>query len=302
MLAYGKAERGIKMNGERYLNIDIDELADGVLCSAVKEIFSATGSKILLEADEASAQIKLLCDGEPWLRYKLRDRRFDGPGWRPTPLTDWHYGGAVDCFTLGAAVEESVYCLDPRYPLTDRFLPEVAAFIMNPFAHLPFEDADKEHLKNWLALWRKVVVSEDRPFPGYFRLRNIKAARKTIHENIVRLLRKRYAYGDKRYTHLTAVPTWWHTTQTCEYLGFSFQYAEDRNALRLLNERLTGKDRARSSWIVMLQFWAELAERNGFCPERDFAVERGTILRDDIGRLITFPLSPERNLWMICKL
>ncbi|MEK9132632.1 MAG: hypothetical protein AAB606_02930 [Patescibacteria group bacterium] len=282
------------------LNISPDEIMDVILQSEIKEVFDETKSQLLLETDEVSAQIKLIHKGRPWLRYKLRDRRFDGPGWKPSPLTDWTYGGADDKFTLGGrAVEESVYCLDPRYPLTDRFPPFEAAFITNPFEHLPFDDPQHSHLAKWVDNWLSVRMKEKLvAFPGFFLLTHIPGVRKFIHNQVIALLKQ------KGYDYLTAVPTWWHTARICEHLGFIFQNERDRAIMDKLNARLpsgTPRDRCNSSWVVMLQFWAELAEKNGIRPE-SFLPDKDLIIRDESGRIITFPLSPEKNLWMTFKL
>ena len=79
----------------------------------------------------------------------------------------------------------------------------------------------------------------------------------------------------------------------------------DEERIEKIRQRLpVGNDevsRRKASWIVMLQFWAELAELSGFSPE-GFRIDSKFILRDDNQKILTFPLSPERNLWMFEKL
>lgn len=278
-------------------DIHPEELQKVLWCPAIEDIFRETGSRIILESDEVSAQVKIVKGDLTWFRYKLRDRRFDGPEWKTTPLTDWTYGGQDDKFTLGSAVEESVYCLDPRYPLTNEFSESQSAFTKNPFEALPFENPAKENLAAWLRRWQEIFSKKKPPFPGYFAIQNIPGARKHIHESVAPFLKQR------GYDYLTAVPTWWHTARICGHLGFSYQYDCDRIIMEKLNLILPSETdvfRRKSSWVVMLQFWAEVAEKAGFAAE-DF-VEKRFILRDESGKIMTFPLSPERNLWMLCKL
>lgn len=283
----------------RCLRFDAEELLQGVVvCREVKEVLEATRSEVVLENDEVSSQVKISHCGRTWLRYKLRDRRFDGPGWSPSSLTDWSYGRADDEFSLGPAVEESIYCLDPRYPLSDRFEERLAQFIANPFEALPFSDPTRTNLDGWLGKWLRIFSEESPPFPGYFALRKITGARVAIHRNAVVFLYK------KGYAYLTAVPTWWHTAKICNYLGFEYQYEKDRNQIEKLDRALLATDiseRRKLSWIVMLQFWAELVESVGLMPENFSGVER-FILRDASRKLILFPLSPQRNLWQVYKL
>lgn len=291
------------MRKAQYIGVRLEELAGAIIQGPIKDIFEETESEILLEGDAVSCQVKLLHQGKPWLRYKLRDRRFDGPGWKQTPLTDWTYGGVDDKFVLGRAVEESVYCLDPRYPLTDIFSPTEAQFIANPFEELPYGNASGEALLRWLIFWQNIIEKDDKPCPGYFALKNIPKARALIHQNVVSLLEERTSYD-----YLTAVPTWWHTARICEHLGFKFQYPQDAAATDKLNSRLpcgNSRERSHSSWIVMLQFWAELAESAGYSIgyfSADGWFDESHILRDEAGKIITFPLSPKRNLWQMFAL
>jgi len=61
--------------------------------------------------------------------------------------------------------------------------------------------------------------------------------------------------------------------------------------------------RMKSSWLVMLQFWAQRVEELGEIPESLLKPnERNFVFRDKNGNIITYPLSPERNLWQILTL
>ena len=280
-----------------YIPISPEELRGVIWSAKLEEICKETGSSIVLEEDESSVQIKIVLQNRVWFRFKLRDRRYDGPGWQPTSLTDWTYGGPDDKFGMGSSAEESIYCLDPRFPLSEKFTESQARFIINPFEELPYEKPTKENLRDWLRRWKEVFASENLSFPGCFSLRNISGMRKYIHAKVTALLR------NKGYEYLTTVPTWWHVAGICGYLGFKYQYENDRLAIDRLNKRLlseTPAQRVKSSWIVMLQFWIELVEKSGFTAE-DFCLNQSLVFRDDDGKLITFPLSPQRNLWMLYK-
>lgn len=280
---------------KRYIPIGLEELKGVVWSPELEEICKETGSSVILEEDESSVQIKIILQNRIWFRFKLRDRRYDGPGWQSTPLTDWTYGGPDDKFDLGSAVEESIYCLDPRYPLTERFTESQACFIINPFEELPYEKPTKENLSDWLKRWKEIFASEEAPFPGCFSLKNIPGMRKYIHTKVTALLR------NKGYEYLTTVPTWWHVAGICGHLGFIYRYENDRLAIKELNKRLlsaTPAQRIKSSWIVMLQFWVELVEKSGFTAE-EFGLNKSFVFRDYAGKLITFPLSLQRNLWML---
>lgn len=80
--------------------------------------------------------------------------------------------------------------------------------------------------------------------------------------------------------------------------GFIYLDINDEKQIQKILSRLpqqTLHQRKIASWIVVLQFWAELAEKNGISPES--LAEKELILRDDDGRILTYPLTPEKNLW-----
>ncbi|MBU1179323.1 hypothetical protein KJ885_00070, partial [Patescibacteria group bacterium] len=209
------------MNTRKNIRITKDDLYRIVWCAEIEKIFQESKSTMILEEDSVSVQIKLLCKGRIWLRYKLRDRSFDGPNWQSSPLTDWNYGGPDDEFILGSALEESIYCLDPRYALESMFSESQAQFIANPFEELPYDCPDEEALLVWLTRWREVFALEKPPFPGYFYLKNISGVRRKIFEKAVRCL------NQNGYRYFTAVPTWWHIACMYEHLGLKYQFKED---------------------------------------------------------------------------
>ncbi len=260
-----------------------------VITPALTEVYAAAGSTAIYKADEISAQITI---GD-WFKYKLRDRSSDGPGWKTSPLTDWHYDHPDDRFPLGSAVEESTYWLDPRYPITDVFADEAASFISNPFDALPYSDPTPEALQVWHGRWQEVVSHDQAVYPGFYSLKAIPELRRHILETSKDILKT------KGYQYLTAIPTWFHTAKMYEHLGFSYIYESDAEAVAALSSRLpftSRRERVESSWMVMRQFWAHLAETQGYVPEE--LAGDATILRDDTGNLLTYPLTMERNLWM----
>ncbi len=289
----------------KILGFSAQEMRLAIWSPELGEVVADTGSKLYYDEDEFSAQVRVVCGELTWMRYRLRDRSLDGPGWKRTALVDWDYNREVDRFTLGRCAEESVYCLDPRYPLTYRFSEAEASFIKNPFESLPFDNPNEVSLVEWLEQWRGIYVlgqyaPEYLPFPGYFCLQNIPGARNKIAVGVNRFL------GAKGYQYISAVPTWWHTANMLrKHFGFSYQDSRDEAKIELIQSRLhaTNDDlgRRKASWIVMLAFWAELAETSGFSPEA-LGANPDFILRDDGGKILTFPLSPERNLWMVHKL
>jgi len=249
----------------RILGFSAKEMKSAIWSSGLDEIMADTGSRLLYHEDEFSVQVSATCGKLVWMRYRLRDRSTDGPGWRRTPLVDWDYDREIDRFDLGRCVEESVYCLDPRVPLGEVFSKKEAGFISNPFELLPFENPTQENLKIWLQKWKKVFLIEDTPFPGYFCLRNIKGVRSAVAVGVNYFLRS------KGYEYISAVPTWWHIANMLHrQFGFEYFSADDLTKMDIIRMHLPlfSKDdrgRRKESWVVMLQFWAKLASSRQGC-------------------------------------
>jgi hypothetical protein len=283
----------------RYIRIRFEDLLKAIWSEPLEAIFLETKSSMVWEGDESCVQIRLVCNGQTWFRYRLRDRRHDGPRWKKTPLIDWNYSGDRDKFPV-LAVEESVYCLDPRYPLTSVFTPAMADFVKNPFEEIPYDKPDLDSFHTWLYWWKNIFNSENIVYPGYFLAKNIPGIRTSLHKNVLPLVK---ASG---YSYLTAVPTWWHTASICTHLGFKYLYAEDRLKIEEIGKLLSPlgdrseRTRRQMSWVVMLQFWAELVVKSGYKLE-EFSVPKEYILRDSEGNILTFPLNPNKNLWLYHK-
>jgi hypothetical protein len=269
-------------------SIGMDHVGRIVLGKRVEEVVRHTGDRVYFEQDDQAVQVKI----GNWFSYKLRDRSQDGPGWQAGRLTEWPYDKEVDKVVV-PSVEESTYWLDPRGCLSRKYSPEEQSFITNPFEALPDEQSSRSELINWNVQWERLIQDSEVPFPGYFSDRTIPGLRRQILERSIGVL------GELGYAQLTAVPTWFHVAEMYKHLGFKYTFDEDEERVGQLRERLphrTIRDRVVSSWTVMRQFWAEVAEKQGIEPE--ILIRSGKILRDQKGELLTYPLTPERNLWM----
>jgi len=288
-------------------NFTLEAFKEIITQAGVVDFFRDKGNfEIYYQED----QICCVCEvrdykGKRWFLYRLRDRRNDGPSFTRSRLTDWNYSGEFDVPPSdGLAVERSRYQGDPSFPLTNRFSQEVVEFIKNPFEALI---ETKYALNDWLNTWGLVFYGNDTIFPGQFSSvpfpSNIS---KTLFNLTVKLLRE----GGYRY--LTSIPTWWHVALSNLRQGFKFYYEEDKKIFEKLQENLRSLGfsnqedlgiRMKSSWLVMLQFWAQRVEELGEIPESLLKPnERDFIFRDKNGNIITYPLSPERNLWQILTL
>lgn len=285
-----KEDRIIKIKKEDFLDICSN--------SGIENFFPRGDFEYRLEEDITAVSLSIVDkDGQRWFYYKLRDRSFDGPQWFPTPLTSWLYNNPSDQFNLGSAVERSRYWGDPNTPLSLCFSYNVATFIINPFEQLPFDNPSEDRLKDWIERWQYVFFHPDAPFPGQFSLNSLNGLSSKIFENTVSLLQ---ANG---YQYLTSVPTWLHVALSNLDQGFKFYNPDDERRINAILDQLphqTLEERKKTSWITLLQFWAELAEKNGINPT-DF-IDSQFILRDKQGKILTYPLSPRYNLWQIYQI
>ncbi len=248
-----------------------------------------------------------------WLRIKLRNRDFDGTRyWKFTNLSGKrNYSHAVDKVSPDKrAAELSIYALDPRFPF-EHYDKPLISFIKNPFEALP-QYQSKAKLIEWFEKWLQVMCLPDHPYPGYFCHIGIPK----IPNFILAVVAQSLFYEERneyRYSHLTVVPTWYHTAKSFQNKGFTFTHPEDSNTMRRLDkkvEKLLPLPESelddpiarhivysQRSWIVMLQFWFSLAYKYGFdpielCPESE---------QYNLHRIL-YPLKPTRNLWMEIKL
>ena len=256
---------------------------------AVSDIIRQTGSDVNFDTDGQVVQLTIADASRIWLLYKLRDRSRDGPGWSPSRLTSWEYGGPDDTFILGRAVEQSSYWLDPRHPLTDIFTSEQARFVNHPFDALQ-SSTDSASLLSWIAAWQELFPHPSLPYPGYYTLRKIPHLSEHILDT------SRAALKTHGYDYLTSVPSWYHVAKIHEHSAYHYTYQSDRDRMASLTEQVEALPltKQQRSWLVMAQFWIPKAQEHDIDAVRFLPQEY--ILHQ------SFPLSPARNLWMHLKL
>lgn len=255
----------------------------------LRTIIAETDSIVHSDTDGQAYKLSIKQGDIEWFLYKLRKRDADGPGWKPGRLTDWDYSGLYDIFPH-RAVEESTYWLDPREPLEVIFTREQARFIRNPFECLEECNSPRD-LEVWNTMFTSLFDHPSLPFPGFFAQKKIPGLRRYILDLSVSSLRA------IQVTHLTAVPTWFHTSQLYEHLGFTYVYNEDALAMEQLIDglkRFSKETKVQLSWRVMRQFWIEKARQYGL----SFSSLVPNELVDVQGATLLYPLTPERNIWM----
>lgn len=257
-----------------------------------------TGNNAMsVREDDSAVEVQI---GD-WFVYKLRDRFRDGPGWQQDKLTQWPYDSLTDRPVERYSVEESTYWLDPNYPLARHFSPSQSAFIANPFDAIPYADPSAEKLQDWHNTFDELMNRRDTPPPGHFSLKNIPGVRRELLSASASILK------DLGYCELTAVPSWLHTSSMYQHLGFHLQNMRDMAALGELHHNLHRHREIRtenpfqpdsfSSWLAVYQYFAGLAEEQGYPPE-SFAGSDKYVLRSENGTIVTYPLAPQHNVWM----
>jgi hypothetical protein len=252
------------------------------------DVFLTNGFEIVQSHDEQNAQIKIMNNDQQVFLYKLRDRTRDGKSWKKTELCEWNYNHQNDVHK-GIPVEQSRYWGHPEHPLTDIYDVEIAQFIKDPFDLIPYDNPSQTAMESWICKWKEVINnSPNIPYPGQQSLQNVAGLAQHIDKASTKVLK------EKKYTHLTSVPSWVHIAQINRHYGFSFSFNQDRQHFDDFEKRLP-EDKKLASWVGVLQFWNELADSNGIIPE-DY-VDKYAIIRDESRIVMTYPLSPERNLW-----
>lgn len=246
-------------------------------------------------SDPHASQLMIFDHDRPWFFLKFRDRRQDGPEWQPSELNTWPNTNPDDVFTRGTAVEESTYWMDPAASIKQKRGQEYAKFVENPYDSLPRTDPTQKNLTEWLGRFRDVVNSQDNVFPGFYSFKTLPSSvREAIHHETTGLLQS------AGFDYLTRVPTWFHVAKSdTQKHGFRFTHEEDRSRFKQLSDQVKSvspQDRVYSSWLVTLQFWNQLVEDQGGHPEH--YVGGNNVFRDSSGNIITYPLSPQRNLWL----
>ncbi len=231
-----------------------------------------------------------------WLKFKLRDRAHDGPDWKSSNLNTWpnmHRDDKLRRWTK--AIEESTYWMDPEHSIEEKKGKTYADFVENPYEELPWEHPSERNLKEWLGKFTNVVNSGHNVFPGFYSFKPLPAQTRTdILSGTQSLL------AGQGYDYLSRVPTWFHVymSDTRKH-GFKPTHKADKLQIDELIDELKAVspgDRALSSWLVVLQFFNQLVEDQGGVPEK--YVGDKNVFRTHDGKIITYPLSRERNLWV----
>jgi len=231
-----------------------------------------------------------------WLKFKLRDRAHDGPDWKSSNLNTWpnmHRDDKLRRWTKG--VEESTYWMDPEHSIERKRGKAYAEFVENPYEALPWEHPSERNLNEWLSHFKDVVNADQKVFPGFYSFQPLPAqVRADILSGTQNLL------ADQGYDYLSRVPTWFHVYMSdIKKHGFKPTHKADKLQIDELIKELkmvSPEDRAFSSWLVVLQFFNQLVEDQGGKPER--YVGDKNVFRTADGKIITYPLSRERNLWV----
>lgn len=242
--------------------------------------------------DETAVQVDLVNQDRWWLRFKVRDRLFDGtPSYTPTKLTEWDYGKPEDQFTLGRAVETSSYWGHPGHPTTNYMRNELAQFVKNPFDAVPFDDPNPVKIANWHRLFEELQQVEDYPYPGKFTMQSLPGVWQYSQSEGSAIMRK------LGYEYRTSNPTWYHISTLNDKYGFAYTDPADKTQIDKL-KTLVSPDYKEASWQVVTQYVNKLTEENGLVPE-EFT---DTVLRDEKGNIITYPFTPEHTYWRHKKL
>jgi hypothetical protein len=249
------------------------------------------------------------------------------PRSREIGFTNWGYSNPGDKQQRGVrSVELSIVSADPNQALLERLIKknrlfvnpvELAHFIDDPFAYIPYEHASAQSIDMWWKYWFQVVDRGIRgksiPQPGQTSQRGFEGFFKNAIEETKKAVR------EAGYTHLTAVPTWsyvWHSFIENGFLPVDQE--QDAQATeffeRIASIKLPNGESMSSlspkhplaSWLSVAPFMLELNPDHiphlGIDPVREArfqstynalknAVQSGDCIK-------TYPLAPGRNLWL----
>lgn len=280
------------------LGLSYREMIKAVTSPEVEEILLQSHSKSFCYVDPTAIEIRFITDaGKIWLRYKLRGRVHDGTNiFQESTLTNYDYSGQINYVgnLMGKVIEESTYWTDPRYEVKEVTEDsEISRFILNPFEML-FSRSSEE----WISNFAKIMNYAEPPRPGSLGLFRINGLRKYVYEKSREMLR------GKGYSYITAVPTWYHVVMMYEHLGFHYAFTSDKTNLNVLNRHLKSRGfdvrNPKSSWVVMLQFWADKLIKEGIDPRKHY--NEDLLFFSNMNQIITYKLSPKRNVWMISNI
>lgn len=246
-------------------------------------------------------------------------------------FTNWSYAGKNDKQEPGVeSLELSIVSSDPDHILLERLLKknrlfvnprELAKFIDDPFAYIPFEDVNEKTINLWWKYWFQVVDrgmrGKEIPQPG-------QTSQKGFDGFFSNTLRASEDLAKKTgHTHLTAIPTWtyvWHAfiergyepTDREQYLE-TVNFMERIGSVALSNEKPVSSLSPKhplTSWLsvapFVLQLNPDFVPSLGIDPVREkrfqelYANLKNAVQSN--GAVITYPFSPGRNLWLAKKL
>lgn len=244
--------------------------------------------------------------------------------------TSWYYSSKGDEQIPGRkSVEFSITSSNPTESIAD-FLEhkqdklsvdskQLASFIDDPFAYIPFSDPSKENVDKWWTLWWHVVQRGLRdkkiPYPGQTSRKGFTGFFDHVLESSKDLL------NPLGFTHLSGVPSWYYVWQLNMKNGFlpddPVQHKEagdffDRlYDLDLPNGKKMHQVDYKSglySWITVAPFMMQLNPQYEPTLNIDHAFVNGDFkalyhamqtrfvdLKSN--EVSTYPLAPGRNLW-----
>ncbi len=246
-------------------------------------------------------------------------------------FTNWSYAEKNDIQEPGVkSLELSVISSDPDRVLLDQLLKknrlfvnprELAKFIDDPFAYIPFNEVSEKTINLWWKYWFQVadrgMRGKEIPQPGQTSQRGFDGFFSNTLQTTEVLAKK------TGHTHLTAIPTWtyvWHAFIERGYKPTDMeQYQETIDFMERIGSVILSNDKPVStlspkhplaSWLsvapFVLQLNPDFVPTLGIDPVREKRFqELYTNLKNAVqsnGEVKTYPFSPGRSLWLSKKL
>ncbi len=294
------------------------------------------------------------CDGEEITKVVFRDRRADGtlgatppailthvgkkaPSDVPTRsrqvgATSWYYSSPEDVQIVGRkSIEFSITSSNPEQSIAHLLeqkqsklsvdAKQLASFIDDPFAYIPFDQPTPDNINKWWTLWWHVIQRGVRqkkiPFPG----QTSQSGFKGFFDHVV--TKSKELLKPLGYTHLSGVPTWYYVWNLNMKKGFQPDNPEQHEEALQFFSKLDGvvvpshppkkleeleHKSALASWIAVAPFMMQLSPE--FVPELnidhtfvngDFKAIYASMMEQFYNKeqraFYTYPLAPGRNLW-----
>ena len=245
--------------------------------------------------------------------------------------TAWYYSSDIDKQPPGRkSVEFSIVSSDPKKKISNLLLNKqaslpvnaehLASFIDDPFAYIPFDKPTQKNINKWWTLWWHIVQRGLRdksiPYPGQVSQAGFSGFFKHV------LQESKHLLSSLGYTHLSGVPTWYYVWNLNLKNGFmpenSAQHDEALDFFnkmyslplpdgRRLNSDEVDYKSGLYSWVAVAPFMLQLApdikpkleiddkyNNNNFDSLYNSMKEK---FIDKNGKVHTYPLAPDRNLW-----